>query len=64
MPNTLIFIDISNNQIEDVKEIENLRNLQILRISNNLISTFDIKLDKLQLLDVSYNFLTKLPQQL
>ncbi|KAM3134801.1 hypothetical protein pb186bvf_013126 [Paramecium bursaria] len=63
LPNTLIFIDVSNNQIEDVKEIENLRNLYILRISNNLISTFDIKLDKLQLLDVSYNFLTKLPQQ-
>ena len=64
MPNTLIFIDVSNNQIEDVKEIENLRNLQILRISNNLISTFEIKLDKLQLLDASYNFLTKLPSQL
>lgn len=60
-------LDLSDNQISEIKGLENLTNLKVLRLKNNFIS--EIKglnnLKKLEILDLSNNFnITEIPENL
>lgn len=60
----LVFLDLTANHLQDISAVQNLINLQALRLSTNIISTIDPKtmqsLTKLRYLDLSFNYLRKL----
>ena len=65
LPVNLEEIHASECSIDDASHVFSMKNLRILKLDHNKLKTFerkeDVRLDKLQELDLSYNELTNMP---
>ncbi|CAD8137548.1 unnamed protein product [Paramecium pentaurelia] len=64
LPLNILYLDISNNSIANVDSLQQLQKLRVLRCGNNLIEQFEIQSAQLEILDISNNYLDKLPNKI